>query len=306
MQKLLVTIGLSLCLLGILALPRGTQSQNTDWIEVSPAGESFSIEMPNQPRLETDGVSAFSGNRYTVPTGPGTYTVWSLTNHNYKSDEDTDVSLDATAELLWEKLLLPDREKLDEKDRKLAAISYVRELPPEGLPGREYSLLVGLEIGKARIFVAREHIYILLVMQHPGRDCPSERFFASFRSTLNSPASVPVKPPSDAGTATSAVNADENHVFSGREVTSKVRILEKPEPTYTDSARKFAVTGTVILRAVFAKDGEVTNLQVLRKLPHGLTEQSINAARVIKFTPATKDGLPVSMWMQLEYNFSIY
>jgi TonB family protein len=262
--------------------------------------------MPNQPQLYTDGVSAFSGNRYTVPTGPATYTLWSLTNHNYKSDQDTDASLDATAELLWEKLLLPDREKLEEIDRKVAAMSYVRELPAEGLQGREYSFLVGLEMGKVRIFVAREHIYILLVMQHPGRDCPSERFFASFRSTLNSPASVAVKPSSDAGTPTSALNADENHIFNGREVTSKVRVLEKPEPAYTISARKFAVSGTVVLRGVFSKDGEVTNLQVLRKLPHGLTEASINAARAIKFTPAIKDGVPVSMWLELQYNFNIY
>ena len=25
-----------------------------------------------------------------------------------------------------------------------------------------------------------------------------------------------------------------------------------------------------------------------------------------KFVPATKDGHPVSMWMQLEYNFNLY
>ena len=36
----------------------------------------------------------------------------------------------------------------------------------------------------------------------------------------------------------------------------------------------------------------------------GLTERAIEAAKRIKFTPAMKDGKPVSVWMQLEYNFS--
>jgi TonB family protein len=62
----------------------------------------------------------------------------------------------------------------------------------------------------------------------------------------------------------------------------------------------------VVLRCVFSKNGEVTNISVMRKLPHGLTGQALDAARRIKFIPAQKDGNPVSMWMQLEYNFNLY
>jgi tetratricopeptide (TPR) repeat protein len=50
--------------------------------------------------------------------------------------------------------------------------------------------------------------------------------------------------------------------FSGKEVTTKMRVLAKPEPTYTDGARKAGVTGTVILRCVFGSDGEVKNVIV--------------------------------------------
>jgi len=44
----------------------------------------------------------------------------------------------------------------------------------------------------------------------------------------------------------------------------------------------------------------------LDTLPFGLTEQAIAAARQIKFVPAVKDGRPVSVFMQLEYNFNLY
>ena len=95
-------------------------------------------------------------------------------------------------------------------------------------------------------------------------------------------------------------------IFSGREVTSKARVLEKPEPTYTESARKNQITGTVVLRAVFSSSGQVTNIHAVSGLPDGLTERAIAAAKNIRFVPASKDGHPVSMWMELQYNFNLY
>jgi TonB family protein len=99
---------------------------------------------------------------------------------------------------------------------------------------------------------------------------------------------------------------DYSRVFSGKDVTSKARILEKPEPQYTEAARKNQITGTVIIKAIFSSSGQVTGIVAVSKLPDGLTEKAIAAARQIRFVPATKDGHPVSMYMQLEYNFNLY
>jgi predicted Zn-dependent protease len=95
-------------------------------------------------------------------------------------------------------------------------------------------------------------------------------------------------------------------VYPGSAVTTKARLLSKPEPAYTEEARQGQVVGTVVLRVVFASDGTVKHILVLVALPGGLTEQSVRAARRIKFIPATLDGKPVSMFMQLEYNFNLY
>src|SRR5216683_5259469 len=99
---------------------------------------------------------------------------------------------------------------------------------------------------------------------------------------------------------------DYSKIFSGKDVSSKARVLEKPEPTYTEAARKNQITGTVVLRAVFSSSGSVTNIHAVSGLPDGLTERAIGAARQIRFVPATKDGHPVSMWMELQYNFNLY
>lgn len=95
-------------------------------------------------------------------------------------------------------------------------------------------------------------------------------------------------------------------VYTHKEVTTKVRIISKPEPQYTEEARKKQTTGTVILRAVFAADGKVRAIVPLSPLPNGLTANSIRAARQIRFVPAMKDGKPVSIFLQLEYNFNLY
>jgi protein TonB len=99
---------------------------------------------------------------------------------------------------------------------------------------------------------------------------------------------------------------DYSRIFTGKDVTTKARLISKPEPQYTEDARKNQITGTVVLKVVFASNGSVTNIRTVSGLPYGLTERAIAAARQIKFTPATKDGHQVSMWMQLEYNFNLY
>ena len=95
-------------------------------------------------------------------------------------------------------------------------------------------------------------------------------------------------------------------LYTGRQVTTKARLISKPEPVYTERARNEQVVGTIVLRCVFASDATVKYILVIQALPAGLTERAVEAAKKIKFIPATLDGKPVSMLMQLEYNFNLY
>ena len=94
--------------------------------------------------------------------------------------------------------------------------------------------------------------------------------------------------------------------FTGTQVEQRARLLFKPEPQYTEEARRNQITGTVMLRVVFSSTGEVVQIRAVRTLPFGLTERAIAAARQIRFVPAVKGGRPVSVFMQLEYNFNLY
>jgi TonB family protein len=99
---------------------------------------------------------------------------------------------------------------------------------------------------------------------------------------------------------------DWTRTFKQTEVTQRAIITSKPEPGFTEDARKNNVTGVVRIRAVLTASGEVTNISVVKGLPDGLTEKAIEAARQIRFRPAQKDGHTVSQYIVLEYNFNIY
>ena len=105
---------------------------------------------------------------------------------------------------------------------------------------------------------------------------------------------------------TTGRDTDYSRTFSPTEVNTKARILSRPEPQYTEEARKNQVSGTVVLRAVFSSSGQVTNIRAVSSLPYGLTERAIAAARQIRFTPAMKDGRAVSQYIEITYNFNLY
>ncbi len=85
-----------------------------------------------------------------------------------------------------------------------------------------------------------------------------------------------------------------------------VKITYKPHAKYTDSARSAGVSGTIRLAVLLGANGRVVHILKLRGLGYGLDEQAINAARSIRFKSKTRDGVPVSTVVTIEYSFHIY
>jgi len=84
-----------------------------------------------------------------------------------------------------------------------------------------------------------------------------------------------------------------------------VEILDKPKPVYTVEARKQRIEGTVVLDVIFTATGEVKVLGVSQGLGHGLDENAVDAARRIRFRPATQAGAPIDQRALLHVVFEI-
>jgi TonB family protein len=83
-------------------------------------------------------------------------------------------------------------------------------------------------------------------------------------------------------------------------------LLYTERPRYTEEARQNKIQGTVVLSVDFTADGRITNIRVVRSLPDGLTEKAIEAARKIRFNPAVKNGVPVTVRTNMEFSFNLY
>jgi TonB family protein len=63
--------------------------------------------------------------------------------------------------------------------------------------------------------------------------------------------------------------------------------------------------GSVQLRAVVQTDGTVGEVTVAKSLDPGLDEEAVKAARQFRFSPATKNGTPVAMTVNIVLDFNI-
>lgn len=83
-------------------------------------------------------------------------------------------------------------------------------------------------------------------------------------------------------------------------------VIYDPEPEYSAEARQAKYQGTVVLWAIIGPDGLPRNLRVQRSLGMGLDEKALEAVKTWRFRPATKDGNPVAVQIEVEVNFHLY
>jgi TonB family protein len=82
--------------------------------------------------------------------------------------------------------------------------------------------------------------------------------------------------------------------------------IYKPEPEFSEEARKAKYQGVCTLGLIVGTDGRPTNIRVLSSLGMGLDEKAIEAVKNWKFEPAMKDGHPVRVEVAVEVDFHLY
>ena len=92
-------------------------------------------------------------------------------------------------------------------------------------------------------------------------------------------------------------------VYKHADVSRRATFNSRPSPALTDEAISHALRGQVVLSAVLCKTGRVTDIQVMEGLPFGVTERAVEAVRQAMFSPAEKDGQPVSVTTRFVFKF---
>ncbi len=86
-----------------------------------------------------------------------------------------------------------------------------------------------------------------------------------------------------------------------KEVDTKVRVLAKPEAKFSRRDLEQHRFSMITLRAIFCGNGQVTDIVVTGGVSATADAAAIEAAKLIQFTPAEKDGKKVSRAMVLKY-----
>jgi TonB family protein len=100
-------------------------------------------------------------------------------------------------------------------------------------------------------------------------------------------ASVPgeVAPPED---------AIETEPAPAAGVVEEAKLLSRVDPVYPTTARRAGISGMVVLDVVVGADGRVTDVEVQRGLPLGLSEAAVEAVRRWQYRPAQGAAGPVA------------
>lgn len=79
-----------------------------------------------------------------------------------------------------------------------------------------------------------------------------------------------------------------------------------PEPEFSEQARHAKYQGTVVLGIVIDKAGKISRIKLERPLGMGLDENAMEGVKNWRFSPATHNGEPVAVAMNIEISFNLY
>lgn len=258
------------------------------WRTYAVEGEEFVVSFPNKPRMLSYGV-----NIYYEPHGEKI-----LEHRLYSAYANEAVFIIKSYKVKNPKKALKE---IFNAHRHI----HGRDASLDDFTGKQHRSLRHSAYESVQYDVMRQHVYIFQVISTSEQNPFIERFFSTLRLGEALPdAEVNLKL-SSLETDDVSENSSESPL-SSREVTRKARLLWRPEPSYTDAARKHNRQGYVRVRAVLSPTGNVSRVELIKGLPDGLSEQAIKAARSIRYLPAEKDGQLVSQYIIVEYSFNIY
>ena len=83
------------------------------------------------------------------------------------------------------------------------------------------------------------------------------------------------------------------------------KALTFPKPAYTRAAREAKITGDVHMEMVIGIDGLPGEVRIKQSLDSGLDLEAVKAVKRYRFQPATKDGAPFPVLVDVILSFNL-
>jgi hypothetical protein len=79
-----------------------------------------------------------------------------------------------------------------------------------------------------------------------------------------------------------------------------------PNPGYSDDARTFRFSGTIVIEGIVKPDGTVKSFRFVRGAPYGLNQATARTLNTWRCKPATLEGKPVSVFVPFEVALRLF
>ena len=84
------------------------------------------------------------------------------------------------------------------------------------------------------------------------------------------------------------------------------QLIFAPDPEFSDEARRAKFQGICVVSLIVDPQGNPQRVQVVRHLGMGLDQKAVDAVKQYRFKPATLQGKPVPVEVNIEVTFRIY
>jgi TonB family protein len=168
-----------------------------------------------------------------------------------------------------------------------------------GVPAKSVLIAVADNtILEGQFLCVKPRVYQLLVLHGKDMQPPFEQqFFDSFTIPMQAT-------PASSLPSTQAAQDSKGVYRVGGGVTAP-KVTYAPDPRYSEQARAAHYEGSVVLWLVVDTKGLPQEVKVQRSLGMGLDEEAIKAVKQWRFQPATKDGKPVPVMINVQVNFRL-
>jgi TonB family protein len=110
-------------------------------------------------------------------------------------------------------------------------------------------------------------------------------------------------PTEELQSAIPSVAGSVSRIAVGETVTA-ARLIKRVQPVYPEEARRSRIQGIVKLHAILAKDGSISQLQVISGQPV-LIQAALDAVRQWKYQPTLFEGRPVEVDTEIDVIFQL-
>jgi TonB family protein len=295
-------------LMALLFASLAKAQQTTDWQEIAPAGEEFTVMLPKPVRRVNRFVPLQVSPEMSFPM------------YDAYADRVRYIIIPFDKEASH----LPVLKNLDSLSRgfQLAVLSrgqaqnnfvdHERDLESGGHRGRQYRLRMGGYDGIARLYETERHFYILMVIVGQESSSLVDQFFDSFKLGKKNTDGESTKITSETARDDLSLSLPRNPwptymaASSGALVSGgllNAKAMKLPAPSYPQEAILAEATGVVAVQVLVNEQGKVETAKAVSGHPL-LQAVAVKAALKAEFKPLLVNGQPVKVGGLLVYNFN--